>query len=101
MVDLAKGHTAALNKLIIDKGSLLIVNLGTGTGYSVLQMLKVFQQASNKKIPYEIAPRREGDIAECYASTEYAEQHLNWRAEKTLQQMCEDTWNYQNKNTVF
>jgi len=101
IVDLAKGHTAALNKLIIDKGSLLIANLGTGNGFSVLSMLKAFQQVSNKKIPYEIAPRREGDIAECYASTEYAEQHLNWRAEKTLQQMCEDTWNYQNKNTVF
>jgi len=101
VVDLAKGHTAALNALNTKKISkkriphrVLTVNLGTGTGYSVLEMVKAFEQASGKKIPYEIVPRREGDIAECYASTKYAEQHLNWRAENSLQQMCEDTWRY-------
>ena len=95
VVDLAKGHTAALNKLTTDNCKLITVNLGTGNGFSVLSMLKAFEKVSGKKIPYEIASRREGDIAECYASTEYAEQNLNWKAERTLQQMCEDTWNYQ------
>ena len=66
-----------------------------GIGYSVLQILKAFEQASGKKIPYEIVAGREGDIGECYASTVYAQKHLNWTAEKNLQQMCEDTWKYQ------
>lgn len=95
VVDLAKGHTAALNKLITEDCKLLTVNLGTGTGYSVLQMVKSFEQVSGKQIHYEIVARRGGDIAECYASTEYAEQYLNWKAEKNLKHMCEDTWNYQ------
>jgi UDP-glucose 4-epimerase len=96
VVDLAKGHIAALTVLQLNtQNSPLIINLGTGIGYSVLQILKAFEKSSGKKIPYEIVARREGDIGECYASTEYAEQHLNWKAEKNLQQMCEDTWTYQ------
>ncbi|MBT6757166.1 MAG: UDP-glucose 4-epimerase GalE [Candidatus Jacksonbacteria bacterium] len=108
VVDLAKGHTAALNALNIQKlpegefssnkrdfPDILTINLGTGTGYSVLEMVKAFEQASGKKIPYEIAPRREGDIAECWASTEQAEQLLKWKAKYNLQQMCNDTWKYQ------
>jgi len=108
VVDLAKGHVAALASLNVQNSTrdvlsldkkistgVLIANLGTGSGYSVLQMVKAFEKVSNKKIPYEMAPRREGDIAECYASTEYAEQRLNWKAVKTLRQMCEDAWNYQ------
>ena len=102
VVDLAKGHSAALNALNTEETSekralhrVLTVNLGTGAGYSVLEMVKAFEQASGRKIPYEIAPRRDGDIAECYASTEYAEQHISWKAENNLQQMCEDTWCYQ------
>jgi len=100
VVDLAKGHIAALNKLIIGGCSLVIANLGTGTGYSVLEMVKAFEQASGKKIPYEIAARRDGDVAKCYASTEYSEQYLNWKAEKNLQQMCADAWNYQSYKVV-
>ena len=108
VVDLAKGHTAALNALNIQKlpegefssnkrdfPDILTINLGTGTGYSVLEMVKAFEQASGEKIPYKIAPRREGDIAECWASTEQAEQLLKWKAEYNLQQMCNDTWKYQ------
>jgi len=94
VVDLSKGHIAALNKLMDSGGSLLIANLGTGSGFSVMTVIRTFERASNKKIPYEVAPRRKGDIAECYASTEYAEQYLNWKAEKSLQQMCEDAFNY-------
>ena len=96
VVDLAKGHISALDFLKLNtQNSPLIINLGTGIGYSVLQILKAFEHASGKKIPYEIVARRDGDIAECYASTEFAEHCLNWKAEKNLQQMCEDTWNYQ------
>jgi len=98
VVDLAKGHIAALKNLTNSKlntNKPLEANLGRGSGYSVIQMVKAFEQACGIKIPYEIVARREGDIAECYASTEYAEQCLNWKAEKDLQQMCKDTWNYQ------
>jgi len=97
VVDLASGHIAALTDLQKNtQNSPLIINLGTGIGYSVLQILKAFEQASGRKIPYEVVSRREGDIGECYASIEYAERYLNWKAEKNLHQMCEDTWKYQN-----
>ena len=95
VVDLAKGHTAALNKLTTEEGKLITANLGTGTGYSVFQLLKAFEHSSRKKIPYEIVERREGDVAECYASTEYAQEHLKWKTEKNLEQMCLDAWRYQ------
>jgi UDP-glucose 4-epimerase len=101
VVDLAKGHAAALMKLKVGSLKLLTINLGTGTGYSVLQVVKAFEQVSGKKIPYEVVARREGDIAECYASTKYAEQCLQWKAEKNLMQMCQDTWTYQKKINII
>lgn len=95
--DLANGHLKALDQLAADAG-LLTVNLGTGQGYSVLDMVKAFEQASGQKIPYEIAPRRSGDVASCYADPKYASKVLNWKAEKGLAQMCEDSWRWQSTN---
>ena len=94
VVDLAKGHVLALKKLDEEKQGLFIYNLGTGKGYSVLDMVKAFEKATGKKVPYKIAPRREGDIAECYANPKKAEVELGWKAEKTLEDMCRDSWNY-------
>ena len=97
VVDLAKGHVLALKKLDEEKQGLFIYNLGTGKGYSVLDMVKAFEKATGKKVPYKIAPRREGDIAECYANPKKAEVELGWKAEKTLEDMCRDSWNYISK----
>ena len=97
VVDLAKGHVLAVKKLAENCG-LFIVNLGTGKGYSVLEMIDAFSKAVGKQIPYEIAPRRAGDIAECYADPTYAYHLLGFRAEKTLFDMCRDSWNWQTKN---
>lgn len=94
VVDLAKGHLKALEKLKNEKSGLFIYNLGTGTGYSVLDMVKAFENATGKKVPYKIAPRREGDIAVCYSNPEKAQKELNWKAQKTLEDMCKDSWNY-------
>ena len=94
VVDLAKGHVLALKKLDEEKQGLFIYNLGTGKGYSVLDMVKAFEKATGKNVPYKIAPRREGDIAECYANPKKAEVELGWKAEKTLEDMCRDSWNY-------
>ena len=68
--------------------------MGTGTGYSVLDMVKAFVKATGKDVPYKIAPRRAGDIATCYAEPTKAKEELNWQAEKTLEEMCKDSWNY-------
>lgn len=97
VVDLAKGHVKALEKLDKEQQGLYIYNLGTGTGYSVLDMVKAFVKATGKDVPYKIAPRRAGDIATCYAETTKAKEELNWQAEKTLEEMCKDSWNYINK----
>ena len=99
VVDLAKGHIKALEKLEKEKHGLFIYNLGTGTGYSVLDMVKAFEKATGTKVPYKIAPRREGDIATCYADPTKAKEELGWVAEKSLEEMCLDSWNYilQNK----
>ena len=94
VVDLAKGHLKALEKLEKEGQGLYIYNLGTGTGYSVLDMVKAFENATGKKVPYKISPRRQGDIATCYADPTKAEQELGWKAEKTLDDMCKDSWNY-------
>ena len=94
VVDLAKGHVCALNKIEKEKEGLFIYNLGTGTGYSVLDMVKAFEKATGKKVPYKIAPRREGDIATCYANPKKAKEELGWEASKTLDDMCKDSWNY-------
>jgi UDP-glucose 4-epimerase len=97
VVDLAKGHVKALQALE-DKPQVLTVNLGTGNGYSVLDMVKAFEQASGKTVPYQIVDRRPGDIATCYADPTYAAQKLDWKAKYDLDEMCEDAWRWQLQN---
>lgn len=97
VVDLAHGHLLAVNKLAENPG-LIIVNLGTGVGYSVLDMVKAFEKVTGKPIPYKIMPRRPGDIDECYADPSYAEQILGFKTTKTLEDMCRDAYNWQVKN---
>lgn len=97
VVDLAKGHVLAVNKLAENPG-LLIVNLGTGRGYSVLEMVKAFSKVLGREIPYKIMPRRPGDIDACYADPSYAYEVLGFKAEKTLDDMCRDAMNWQTKN---
>lgn len=97
VVDLAKGHICALEKLEREKSGMYIYNLGTGTGYSVLQMVKAFEKATGKTVPYKIVSRRAGDIAECFSDVTKAKTELNWVAEKSLEEMCYDSWNYINK----
>lgn len=99
VVDLAVGHLKALDKLEKEQKGLYIYNLGTGVGYSVLDMVKAFEKATGKQVPYKIAPRREGDIATCYSDPTKAREELGWEAHKTLQQMCEDAWNYTSKHS--
>ena len=94
VVDLAKGHLRALEKLAEADG-VHIYNLGTGKGFSVLEMVAAFEQATGRKIPYRIAPRRPGDIAACYADASKAERELGWRAELGIADMCADSWGYQ------
>ena len=95
--DLAEGHVLALDKLL-SKCGLMIVNLGTGTGYSVLDMVKAFSRALGKEIPYKIVDRRPGDIPACYASPALAEKLIGFKAKKTLDDMCRDALNWQMKN---
>jgi UDP-glucose 4-epimerase len=97
VVDLANGHLKALEKLPSLK-EVLTLNLGTGNGYSVLEMIKAFERASGKKVTYKIAPRREGDIAKCFADPSYAKEVLGWSAKKGIDEMCEDSWRWQNQN---
>ena len=97
VVDLSKGHVLAVNKLAENPG-LLIVNLGTGQGYSVLDMVKAFEKVTGKPIPYKFMPRRPGDIDECYADPLLAQEILGFKAEKTLEDMCRDAMNWQTKN---
>ena len=99
VVDLAKGHVCALDKLDKEEKGLFVYNLGTGTGYSVLDMVKAFEKATGKNVPYKIAPRRAGDIASCYADPKKAKEELGWTAAKTLEDMCKDSWNYIVKNS--
>ncbi|ALS99046.1 UDP-glucose 4-epimerase GalE [Lacimicrobium alkaliphilum] len=94
--DLAAGHLKALDKL--PGSGLKTYNLGTGQGYSVLEMVRAFEKASDKPVPFEIAPRRPGDVASCYADASLAEKELGWRAGKGIQQMCTDTWRWQSQN---
>ena len=97
VVDLAKGHVKALDRLKANCG-LAIYNLGTGKGYSVLEIVKNFEEASGVKIPYEIQARRPGDIAENYADASKAEREMGWKAEKGIREMCEDSWRWQKNN---
>jgi len=93
VVDLAKGHLKALDKIENESG-LFIYNLGTGTGYSVLDLVQAYENVNNVKIAYEIVERRPGDIAECYADPTKAKKELKWEATKTLEDMCKDSWNF-------
>ena len=97
VVDLAIGHLKAIEKLHENVG-MYIVNLGTGKGTSVLEMVNAFEEANNLKIPYEIMPRRPGDVDECYADCSKANKELNWKCERTVKDACRDSWNWQKNN---
>ncbi len=97
VVDLAKGHVCAVKKLAENCGC-KVYNLGTGIGYSVLDIVKNFEEATGVKVPYVIGPRRPGDIDECYSSAALAEKELGWKAENGIREMCEDSWRWQKKN---
>ena len=97
VMDLAQGHLAALEALDADAG-LLTVNLGTGRGYSVLEMVTAFSQASGRPVPYEIVERRPGDVASCYADPAHANAVLGWEAQRGIEKMCEDHWRWQKQN---
>ena len=94
VVDLALGHVAALSALAAQCG-VLTANLGTGHGYSVLDMVKAFSRATGRDVPYQLAPRRPGDVAQCYADPERAQQLLGWRATRGIEDMCRDAWRWQ------
>jgi len=94
VVDLARGHLAALKALDGNHG-VMTVNLGTGQGYSVLDVIHAFEQASGRPVPYRIVARRPGDVAQCYADPSLAEYLLGWRAERGLDAMCRDSWRWQ------
>ena len=97
VVDLAKGHLKALDRILFSSG-VSIYNLGTGQGYSVLEMIEAFKKASHKDIPYELVDRRPGDIASCYADPSRAKDELGWSAERDLDRMCTDAWRWQSNN---
>ena len=99
--DLAKGNLKAIEKLRKEKNGLHIYNFGTGKGYSVLQVIKVFEKITGKKIPYKIANRRKSDVAICYSDSTKAKKELNWEAEKTLEDMCYSAWNYEKERNVI
>ncbi len=97
VVDLALGHIKAVEKVLSTKG-ICAYNLGTGNGYSVLDMVKAFEKACGHSVNYKIAPRRDGDVAICYADPSFAKKELGWEATKGLEEMCEDTWRWQKNN---
>lgn len=97
VVDLAKGHASAINYVAGHTG-VEIFNLGTSVGYSVLDMVEAFESANGVKVPYRFTARRSGDVAECYADATKSREILSWKAEKTLVDMCRDSWNWQSKN---
>ncbi|MCP4817372.1 MAG: NAD-dependent epimerase/dehydratase family protein, partial [Planctomycetaceae bacterium] len=97
VVDLARGHLMALDKMM-DSSGVNVFNLGTGCGYSVLEMVAAFEKAADTKVPYQIVDRRCGDIAACYADPSLAESVLGWKAELGLEEMCADTWRWQKNN---
>ena len=98
VVDLAKGHLAALDYLLNNKPRICIFNLGTGKGTSVLEMLSAFEKVIGKPIPFEITKKREGDVAECWASVELASKVLGWKAKYDINKICEDAWRWQKHN---
>jgi UDP-glucose 4-epimerase len=95
--DLAEGHVAALRRLLDAPGS-LTVNLGTGRGYSVLDVVQAYSRASAREVPYRVVPRRPGDVAACYADPRLAQSMLGWRARLELDRMCADSWRWQSMN---
>jgi UDP-glucose 4-epimerase len=97
VVDLAEGHVAAL-RFLLDKQRSVTVNLGTGRGYSVLEVVRAFEQASGRGVPYRIASRRPGDVSQCYADPSLARELLGWEAKRTLPEMCADAWRWQSAN---
>ena len=97
VVDLAKGHVCSLKKLLKENG-VHIYNLGTGNGFSVLELVKTFIEVNGVDVPYVISPRRDGDIAACYADASKAKEELGWSAEKTVVDMCRDSWNFVKAN---
>lgn len=98
VVDLANGHVKALDKLLKDKPEVRIYNLGTGIGYSVLDVVKAFEKANDIKINYTIKPRRAGDVATCYSDATKAKEELNWVATRDIEAMCKDAWRWQKNN---
>ncbi len=98
VVDLADGHVKALNKMAGEKGGVWIYNLGTGTGYSVLDVINAFEEANDLKINYVFKDRRAGDIPACYANPAKAEKELGWKAQNGIREMCEDSWRWQKNN---
>lgn len=98
VVDLAKGHVAAVKKLAGSDAGTYVYNLGAGRGYSVLEVVKAFEKASGITIPYAISPRREGDLAEFYADASLAKEELGWEVELDIERMCADTWRWQSNN---
>jgi len=97
VMDLVEGHVAALRNISGQNG-LLTANLGTGSGASVLELVRAFEQASSKSIPYEIVARRKGDVAECWADASLAAEKFGWSATRNLIEMCEDSWRWQSGN---
>lgn len=97
VVDLASGHLKALDKIRKEAGGVFTYNLGTGNGYSVLDLVKTFEKVNNMDVPYEVADRRPGDIAACYADPTKAEEEIGFKATRTLEDMCRDTWNFEQK----
>lgn len=98
VVDLAIGHVKAVDKILKDEPAVNVYNLGTGNGYSVLDIVKAFEQASGQKIEYKIAPRRPGDLDVCYSDASKAFNELGWKADRGLLEMCEDSWRWQSNN---
>ena len=99
VVDLAKGHVKAIEKLNKEGSGIYIYNLGAGIGYSVLDIVKTFEKVTGKKVPYKITERRAGDLPMFYANAKKAEEELGWKVEKTLEDMCRDSWNYIERET--
>ena len=95
VVDLATGHLKALDKIRKEKGGVFTYNLGTGNGYSVLDLVKTFEKVNNMEVPFEVTDRRAGDIAACYADPAKAEMEIGFKATRTLEDMCRDTWNFE------
>lgn len=99
VMDLAEGHVEAL-RYVIEKSGMTTLNLGTGKGYSVLEMIAAFEKTTSEKVPYKICPRRAGDVAACWADSEAAEKILGWKARRNLETMCRDSWNWQQQKKL-